>query len=250
MNLDELQRNWDALGRADPLWAIQFVPAKKGNRWDPAEFFGTGERDVAAHEAWLADHGVPLQHGRALDFGCGVGRLTQALASRFDEVEGVDIAPSMIELAMFDDSSFDLVYSLYVLQHVQPEYARAYLREFLRVLRPGGVLVVGLPSHPAVTPRGLLFAAVPNRVLNRYRRRRYGCGGVMELHGLRRAAVVGLLRAAGAEVAAVVEEPALGPDWHAYRYCAVKRPGPTPAHDAGRHEPGQNPHPRGGRDTP
>jgi hypothetical protein len=45
----------------------------------------------------------------------------------------------------------------------------------------------------------------------------------MELHGLRRAKVVELLRAAGAEVVAVVEEPVLGADWHAYRYCAVKR---------------------------
>ena len=45
----------------------------------------------------------------------------------------------------------------------------------------------------------------------------------MELHGLRRAEVVELLLAAGAEVAAVFEEPALGADWHAYRYCAVKR---------------------------
>jgi 2-polyprenyl-3-methyl-5-hydroxy-6-metoxy-1,4-benzoquinol methylase len=250
MNLDELQRNWDALGRSDPLWAIQFVPTKKGNRWDPEEFFRTGEQDVAGLETWLEGQGVALRNGRALDFGCGVGRLTQALAGRFDEVDGVDIAPSMIEqarrhnrhgercryhlnaaadLEIFGDGSFDLVCSLYVLQHVETDYARAYLREFLRVLRPGGVLVVGLPSHPAATLRGLLFAALPNRVLNPYRRLRYGCPGVMELHGLRRAEVVALLQAAGGEVAAVVEEPALGADWHAYRYCAVKRPDSTTA---------------------
>jgi SAM-dependent methyltransferase len=244
MDLDELQRNWDALGRADPLWANQFVPAKKGNRWDLAEFFGTGEREVAELEAWLAACGVPPRHGRALDFGCGVGRVSQALAGRFEQVDGVDIAPSMIELArrhnqrgercrfhlnaaadlsIFDDGSFDLVCSLYVLQHVQPGYARGYLREFLRVLRPGGVLAVGVPSHPAVTPRGLLFAALPNRLLNAYRRRRYGYDGVMELHGLRRAEVVELLTAAGGEVAAVVEEPSVGRDWHAYRYGVRKR---------------------------
>lgn len=39
----------------------------------------------------------PRKH--ALDFGCGVGRLTQALAAHFDEVTGVDISPSMIKLA-------------------------------------------------------------------------------------------------------------------------------------------------------
>ncbi|HEX8929982.1 MAG TPA: class I SAM-dependent methyltransferase, partial [Actinomycetota bacterium] len=45
------------------------------------------------------------------------------------------------DLAIFGDDRFDLVCSLLVLQHVRPGYARAYLREFLRVLRPGGVLV-------------------------------------------------------------------------------------------------------------
>jgi SAM-dependent methyltransferase len=244
MDLNELQRNWDALGRADPLWAIKFDPEKKGNRWDREEFFRTGEREVAELAAWLDGLGLTPLGGRALDFGCGVGRLTQALARRFEEVDGVDIAPSMIELAerldrsggrcryhlnaatdlaIFDDDRFDLVCSLLVLQHVQPGYARGYLREFLRVLRPGGVLVAGLPSHPAATLRGLAFAAVPNRVLNRYRRRRYGYQGVMELHGVRRTEVVELLESAGGEVVAAVEEPALGADWHAFRYCAIKR---------------------------
>ena len=223
MNLNELQRNWDALGRADPVWANQFVPTKKGNRWDLAEFFRSGEREVAELESWLERQGVALRHRRALDFGCGVGRLTQALASRFEAVDGVDIAPSMIEqaerhnrhgrrcryhlsaaadLAIFGDSTFDLVCSLFVLQHVRPDYARGYLREFLRILRPGGVLVVGVPSHPAATPRGLLFAALPNWVLNWYRRLRYGYQGVMELCGLRRAEVVALLEGAGGEGAA------------------------------------------------
>ena len=244
MNLNELQRNWDALGRADPLWAIKFDPAKKGNRWELEEFLRTGEQEVAELLAWLDGLGVAPRRERALDFGCGVGRLTQALGDRFDRVDGVDIAPSMIELArrlnrhgercryhlnaaddlaLFGDGSFDLVCSLLVLQHVQASYARAYLREFLRVLHPGGVLVVGVPSHPAATPRGLAFSLLPNRLLNLYRRRRYGYEGVMELHGLRRAEVVELLRAAGGEVVATVEEPALGADWHAYRYCVVKR---------------------------
>lgn len=237
-------RDWDDLALVDPFWAVLAADGKRGGGWELSEFLSTGEADVEQILATATQLGRPSRRERVLDFGCGVGRLTQALAGRFDEVDGVDIAPSMIELAerldrsggrchyhlsaaadlaIFGDDRFDLVCSLLVLQHVEAGYARGYLREFLRVLRPGGVLVAGLPSHPAATLRGLAFAALPNRVLNLYRRRRYGYQGVMELHGLRRAEVVELLESAGGEVVAVVEEPALGADWHAFRYCAVKR---------------------------
>jgi SAM-dependent methyltransferase len=245
VDLARLQRNWDLLGRADPLWAILFDRAKRGNRWRPEDFFATGRREVARLLADLERMGVPVRGGRALDFGCGAGRLTQALAEHFDEVDGVDIAPSMLalaerynrhgarcryhlnardDLALFGDASFDLACSLLVLQHLENRYTRAYLAELLRVLRPGGVLVVGLPSHPRPTLRGLLFALLPNGALNLWRRLRYRRRGVMELHGLRREEVLARLRAAGGELAEVMPDDALGRDWHAYRYVAVKRP--------------------------
>ena len=43
--------------------------------------------------------GSPAARRSALDFGCGIGRLSQALAEHFDQVYGVDISPKMIELA-------------------------------------------------------------------------------------------------------------------------------------------------------
>jgi ubiquinone/menaquinone biosynthesis C-methylase UbiE len=244
VNLAGLQRNWDLLGRADPLWAILFDPAKRGNRWRPEEFFATGRQEVARLLADLERLGVRVRGGRALDFGCGAGRLTQALAEQFEQVDGVDIAPSMLalaersnrhgrrcryhlnaseDLALFGDATFDLACSLLVLQHVEPRYARGYLAELLRVLRPGGVLVVGLPSHPRRTLRGRLFALLPNRVLNVWRRLRYRHRGVMELHGMRREQVEALLRAAGGRVVEVASDDAVGRDWHAYRYVAVRR---------------------------
>lgn len=169
MSLEEIARNWDALGRQDPLWAILTLPGKRNRRWDPEEFLATGVEEVGRVLSLLGSLGLPASRRRALDFGCGAGRLTQALAAAFEEADGVDVAPSMVELAerynrygdrcryhlnletdlrLFPDGAFDLVYSSYVLQHVPPALARGYVREFVRVLAPGGVALFQLPESP------------------------------------------------------------------------------------------------------
>ena len=99
MNIDEAQKNWDELGKTDPMWAVFGDPEKKGGKWDPVEFFQTGVAQIDGVFAELESMKVLVARDAALDFGCGVGRLTQALAGRFAETHGVDIAPSMVEQA-------------------------------------------------------------------------------------------------------------------------------------------------------
>jgi SAM-dependent methyltransferase len=103
--LADLETKWDALGREDPLWAILTDPSKAGGRWSPEEFFATGRTEIDNVFAELAALELPVQPGTALDFGCGVGRLTQALAERFGHVIGLDVAPSMVELARAHERS-------------------------------------------------------------------------------------------------------------------------------------------------
>jgi SAM-dependent methyltransferase len=168
-DLRELQRNWDEFGRRDPMWAVLTEFGLDGGQWDEAAFFASGVAEISTLVATSQALGIELHRdGRALDFGCGVGRLTQALADVFAEAVGVDIAPSMLEaakrlnhkgdrvsfvlndrpdLALFDDASFDCIYSKIVLQHIPPEATRRYLAEFVRILRPGGVATFQLPSH-------------------------------------------------------------------------------------------------------
>ena len=174
MELKELQQHWDRFGSTDPLWAILTFSDRKDNRWAIEEFFHTGEELVSNLMGELADCGL-RPRGRCLDFGCGVGRLTQALCNHFDSCDGVDIAPSMIELARrynrhgercryhlnnagdlraFPDQAFDFVCSIIVLQHMEPQYSKRYMEEFVRVLKPGGIAVFQVPSAyiPAFQP--------------------------------------------------------------------------------------------------
>jgi len=166
VEFQELQRHWERFGREDPLWAILTEPKTKGNRWDLPTFFASGEvevRRVLSHvEQVVAAAGGEFPRSRALDFGCGVGRATQALATQFASCDGVDISSTMIEqarrlnrfgkrvryhlnqqadLRLFDDDEFDLVYTVHVLQHMEIRYAADYIREFHRIVRPGGVLL-------------------------------------------------------------------------------------------------------------
>jgi len=145
-----------------------------GNRWDIDAFFENGVPTIDLVLARAAELGLPAGRARALDFGCGLGRLTQPLAAHFDEVHGVDIAESMIEgarrynrhgarvtyhvntrddLCVFPDDSFDLILSYVTLQHIHPRYTLKYLLDFLRILKPGGLLAFQLPSREAPPPQ-------------------------------------------------------------------------------------------------
>lgn len=99
---DDLRRNrdyWESHARHDPLWAILSDPTRKGRRWNTEQFFETGRREIALLMQDLARVGYPARRDRALDFGCGVGRLSLALSSYFRGVTGLDISPKMIDLA-------------------------------------------------------------------------------------------------------------------------------------------------------
>jgi ubiquinone/menaquinone biosynthesis C-methylase UbiE len=94
-------------------------------------------------------------HNVALDFGCGVGRLSRRLAKYFNKVIGIDISNSMIELAtdlnsglsnchfkhnpkdnlkIIDSNSIDFVYSHITLQHIPNKFKMNYFSDFCRIL--------------------------------------------------------------------------------------------------------------------
>ena len=167
--LDKLRNTWEGLARRDALSAILTDDARTGGRWDLVQFMATGAAEIETVLGHLSRIGHPPDtHGTALDFGCGVGRLTQALARRFDSVVGIDISQHMILQAEslnhsancryiahtaarlpFEDASFAFIYSNIVLQHVPRRLAEDYLREFVRLLTPGGVLVFGVQDSYA-----------------------------------------------------------------------------------------------------
>jgi SAM-dependent methyltransferase len=207
---EQLRATWAELGAKDPLWAVVTWDEKQRGKWQPREFFLTGERDVARyHDLLKRVAGCPEKFDHILDFGCGVGRLSLAWSLRARQVTGVDISPGMIakgrefaksapnvdlrlnearDLRCFEDSRFDLVFSHICLQHVPWELTAGYLREFARVCRRGGWVAFQLPTRPLRARSSL--ADVRKKIvdwlpfgLNRaYRNWRRGCPVIFDMY--------------------------------------------------------------------
>jgi spore maturation protein CgeB len=121
------------------------------------EMWNSGERDYQLLAAGLNADEFPV----VLEAGCGVGRLLRACASRHRHVIGADVSAQALDLARrfladqsnielfltngidldsIENDSIDLVLCFGVLGVVPAAITAAYLIEFNRVLRPGGVV--------------------------------------------------------------------------------------------------------------
>jgi ubiquinone/menaquinone biosynthesis C-methylase UbiE len=232
MKIQDLQKNWDRFGKTDPFWAILSTPEAKEGKWEIDKFFLTGKKEIEQVLQNIQNLNLDLRYQKALDFGCGVGRLSQALSIYFSEVHGVDIAPSMIDLAnkynthgnkchyhlndknnleLFESNSFDFIYTNITLQHMKPEYSKKYIQEFLRILAPQGILVFQIPSHEKITSkiyqlRKFIYyrVSMSNRgikfLYSLYHKIRYGTTARMEMYGIEEEKVIKLIEANGGKI--------------------------------------------------
>lgn len=237
MNLRAVQRKWEQFARRDPLWAVLTHPDKKNNRWALDEFFQTGIAEVDELLAVARAHASVDFSGAALDFGCGVGRLSQALARHFAEVVGVDISPTMVALAqrhnrigvkcrfvvndrpnlkLFSDGAFGFIYSSITLQHIPLKYVESYLREFVRLLMSGGMLVFQMPSERVGSP-GRLRLFIGDLYARHIYPRLHGEPS-MDMFAMRPDRVAEILTSAGGEIVHSDETASAGAEYRARRY--------------------------------
>jgi SAM-dependent methyltransferase len=170
LGITAVKDTWESFAQQDALGAILTDPSKKRGRWEISEFMETGLSEISTVLNHVRDLGLsPDFNGLAVDFGCGVGRLSRALAKQFNRVVGVDIAATMIstavklnsdlnnckfvlntraDLEILETGSVSFIYSNIVLQHMPGRFAQSYLREFVRILEPGGIMVFQIADSP------------------------------------------------------------------------------------------------------
>ena len=244
MSLKHVQETYEAFGASDPFYAVLSSKGKEGGGWTPEAFYATGVEEIARVLSYLEERGLEVERGRALDFGAGAGRLTQALGDHFEQVVGVDISSTMIrtaeehnrhgdrvtyvqntvpDLTRFESASFDFVYSNITLQHMPSQAAEAFIGEFLRILRPGGLALFQVPDgrhFPAGSIRERIteFARGPLRRLSKRLRGK----PPVEIHYVARARVEAILRARGGELLDVYDVAEGRKRWPLARYCVRK----------------------------
>jgi SAM-dependent methyltransferase len=164
-----MRDEWNARATEDAHYYVAFGRREQNDD----EFFATA-RDLVGElvgELKRLPSKTPGRMRRALEIGCGPGRLLRPMSQYFDQIYGVDVSDSMVALAkeklagipnafpyaisgsdlkMFPDRHFDFVYSYAVFQHIPSgDVVFSYLRETVRVLKPGGIArlqINGLPK--------------------------------------------------------------------------------------------------------
>lgn len=158
----DTDRAWSRWGEIDPYFAVVTDPGFRKHciEQNRAAFMQSGEDYVARHFGEIEQTLGPVALGRALDFGCGVGRITLPLARRFDEVVGLDISDGMLReakangrsqglddviFARSDDAlsaatgQFDFVHTYIVLQHIPVARGMRIIDRLLERTAVGGV---------------------------------------------------------------------------------------------------------------
>lgn len=166
-----LSGQWKAMGETQPFWSVLTREEYRTENLNDAaltELYAGGERHAGLVDLFAARNGRTINHGVCLELGCGVGRVTQHLAKRYEKVIAVDISDgnlaqcramighrglTNVETVLLTSPedianlpAFDVFFSMIVLQHNPPPIQKYTLDTLLKKLRPGGAFCFQLQT--------------------------------------------------------------------------------------------------------
>jgi 2-polyprenyl-3-methyl-5-hydroxy-6-metoxy-1,4-benzoquinol methylase len=138
--------------------------------------------------------GASVAGRRALDFGCGSGRLALPLAERCEHVHGLDVEAGVLRLAESNarehnvsnvswgeahelaslTGQYDFVFSMNVLQHIPSREGEKTFVTLVRGLQPGGIGIIQVLLRPQLEVSRLLERDYLYNLVNGYSLRRLG----------------------------------------------------------------------------
>ncbi len=207
METDEAWQRW---GESEPYYGVMTDPRYLSANLDEArkaEFFATGERYVVQLQATLEKLFGGVHPARAVDFGCGTGRILLPLAAAYPEACGIDVSAAMrrecernlaaagavnatvcsTDVFLAGAEQCDLLHSSLVFQHIRPAQGFAVLSRLLEHLSDDGVLALQFCTATGQSAARLFAGRVKNRVpglpaLVSWLRNRRALPAPMEMH--------------------------------------------------------------------
>jgi ubiquinone/menaquinone biosynthesis C-methylase UbiE len=190
MLISNSDADWEKFGSEDPYFGVLTEDKYHGMNLSEEikeEFFNTGHQYITNVFAIIKKHINPLfSPQRAMDFGCGTGRLIVPLSRFSGHVVGVDISTAMLkeaqrvcgergitnasfarsddELSELRDQKFDFIHSVAVLQHIDVRRGERILSNMLLRLTPGGVGAIGVAYHIPTTFTRRIYGYIAHRV--------------------------------------------------------------------------------------
>ena len=173
---DRVRTAWSLLGVEDPYFSVLTDPRYREQALSQLElieaFYNTGRWDLQRLERWLERSGISVKaNGVCIEYGCGVGRISEWLANRFGKVIAMDISASHLELARRRANArnvrgveyvnvsnrgdlqklrgADLFYSIIVLQHNPPPIISDILEAAFSGLNSGGIAYFQVQTYGA-----------------------------------------------------------------------------------------------------
>ena len=170
--MSKIKEKWEYYGKNDPYFAVVTLDEFRKDNLSAAaknQFFETG--DAYIEKVWreIENNFAPnFAPERALDFGCGVGRLVFPLAAKCKTVVGVDISEEMLREAAENSrdkqinntefvqtdaflldkkKKFDFVHSFIVFQHINPEIGFEIIKNILEKLDDKGIGALHFTYH-------------------------------------------------------------------------------------------------------
>ena len=163
---------WTHYGEDEPFWSVLTQDRFRSRQIDDASidaFYASGRDEADRLEAWLARAGLAGQQlGTAVEYGCGIGRVSGWLAERCDRLHALDISSTHLDAARIhlqnrnivnvdlihvaDRSALrhladiDLFYSIIVLQHNPPPIILDILEQAFAGLNPNGLAFFQVPT--------------------------------------------------------------------------------------------------------
>ncbi|MGO1118443.1 class I SAM-dependent methyltransferase [Rhodovibrionaceae bacterium A322] len=165
-----ISKEWIKMGEEEPYWSVLTSDRFLAKNIDENQktFSVSGRRDAKMVELFLERAGKEIPKGTCLELGCGVGRVTEFLAPKFDKVIGLDISDGNLRICnerikaaglrnvetqlirspkdYATLENYDFLFSTIVFQHNPPPIQYYMLDQLLARLNKGGFCLFQIPT--------------------------------------------------------------------------------------------------------